>query len=94
MRFTQKVAIAFKSFSDICVSANATETEIEKCNENQSFSDEPYRRKTFLSKLNETPTATSPSSTKVKYIHIHNQKNEDGAGPALILALLHHDLPR
>ena len=38
MRFTQKVAIAFKSFSDICVSANATETEIEKCNENQSFS--------------------------------------------------------
>ena len=34
MRFTQKVAIAFKSFSHLCVSANATETEIEKCNEN------------------------------------------------------------
>ena len=33
------------------------------------ITDEPYRRKTFLSKLNETPTATSPSSTKVKYIY-------------------------
>ena len=33
------------------------------------ITDGPYRRKTFLSKLNETPTATSPSSTKVKYIY-------------------------